>query len=314
MKTKKLLQALLFSEILDFIQNIRELNKSFQQLVLNYKTIRNLDDFPIPTYEQLYDCSEQEVNANVEYYVGEAICTICMDTMNLIVEPQSVRILQCEHCYHTSCIRKWLVQGNSTCPVCNKEVFANIEENQKLAEQQEEELNMRINEIQSFGENEEQSSESLEQQSSYSSASHLTNDYNISPILLHDQELNIQQEIVQQPIRKKQRSKLSQKIKQDITINRQLFQLLIDNPDLELNFQDPQLNLQPEQKQQKQICSIPIIIDENQQDLNLEQFLQAIDVSVNQYKTDLTCKQYLYDNPDIELELLQLKRINKTYE
>ena len=43
--------------------------------------------------------------------------------MNIVDEPDSCRKLPCGHCYHTICIRQWIVQGNPKCPVCNSDIF-----------------------------------------------------------------------------------------------------------------------------------------------------------------------------------------------
>lgn len=45
-------------------------------------------------------------------------CAICYDEFN---NDSNISILDCTHCFHTDCIRKWGTRNN-TCPVCRKEI------------------------------------------------------------------------------------------------------------------------------------------------------------------------------------------------
>lgn len=47
-------------------------------------------------------------------------CTICLDEFKA---KQSIRKLDCEHEFHKKCIDKWLLGGDSCCPLCRKEPF-----------------------------------------------------------------------------------------------------------------------------------------------------------------------------------------------
>jgi len=42
-------------------------------------------------------------------------CSICLEDYN---EEDKLRILKCEHGFHTECIDKWLLECNYKCPVC----------------------------------------------------------------------------------------------------------------------------------------------------------------------------------------------------
>lgn len=45
-------------------------------------------------------------------------CTICYEKYK---ENSSVSILNCQHCFHTDCIKKWGKRSN-TCPICREEI------------------------------------------------------------------------------------------------------------------------------------------------------------------------------------------------
>jgi hypothetical protein len=49
-------------------------------------------------------------------------CTICLDDYE---ETSKVKVLPCEHGFHTECITKWLTSENYKCPVCRKEIGTN---------------------------------------------------------------------------------------------------------------------------------------------------------------------------------------------
>jgi hypothetical protein len=46
-------------------------------------------------------------------------CTICLDDYE---ETSKVKVLPCEHGFHSECITKWLTSENYKCPVCRKEI------------------------------------------------------------------------------------------------------------------------------------------------------------------------------------------------
>lgn len=47
-------------------------------------------------------------------------CTVCLGEFR---PKQHIRRLECDHEFHKKCIDKWLLQGNSCCPLCRKEPF-----------------------------------------------------------------------------------------------------------------------------------------------------------------------------------------------
>ena len=55
-------------------------------------------------------------------YDVEKECAVCMSQFE---RGDHVRMLPCRHEFHTSCIDKWLLEQNRTCPCCRIDVCAN---------------------------------------------------------------------------------------------------------------------------------------------------------------------------------------------
>lgn len=49
--------------------------------------------------------------------MDENICSICYEEINN--DENNTHTLECNHCYHSSCIIKWFRSGHSNCPLCN---------------------------------------------------------------------------------------------------------------------------------------------------------------------------------------------------
>ncbi|CAL6066939.1 C3HC4 type (RING finger) domain-containing protein [Hexamita inflata] len=117
-------QYLFFSDLLDLIDQLRETRKSLAKFVLALKSFKRMGKFEEPTLEDLYKTSDIEaIKKDLESFLEQAPCSICLSPMDIITEKNQCKKLNCQHCYHTGCIRQWIVQGNAKCPICNKEIF-----------------------------------------------------------------------------------------------------------------------------------------------------------------------------------------------
>nr|XP_016475199.1 PREDICTED: uncharacterized RING finger protein ECU07_0330-like [Nicotiana tabacum] len=72
------------------------------------------------TYCGSTSTSKVEVNSEGE------ICVICQGEY---VNDETIGTLECGHEYHGSCIKKWLLRGKNTCPICRSSVLPSQEHN-----------------------------------------------------------------------------------------------------------------------------------------------------------------------------------------
>jgi hypothetical protein len=56
---------------------------------------------------------------------GAQDCPVCLETMQ---SGETVRILPCRHILHHDCITGWFHHGKLTCPLCNMDLAAHLEE------------------------------------------------------------------------------------------------------------------------------------------------------------------------------------------
>ena len=47
-------------------------------------------------------------------------CAVCLCEFN---EGDSVKVLRCEHSFHSDCIDPWLINEKALCPVCRRGIF-----------------------------------------------------------------------------------------------------------------------------------------------------------------------------------------------
>ena len=51
---------------------------------------------------------------------NDDICPICLEEYNTCTTMSNLR---CGHCYHRTCIQKWIYKGTNTCPMCRKDII-----------------------------------------------------------------------------------------------------------------------------------------------------------------------------------------------
>lgn len=65
--------------------------------------------------ENLLPSSEGKKGPNDEWYLDHSSCSICLDEY----EPgECIRVLPCQHTFHSDCIFPWLTERSPTCPLC----------------------------------------------------------------------------------------------------------------------------------------------------------------------------------------------------
>lgn len=64
---------------------------------------------------------KQKITEEMMGSEGKAVCSICMDNVELGLE---VTVLPCAHWFHYNCIHAWLTQ-HDTCPHCRRSINSN---------------------------------------------------------------------------------------------------------------------------------------------------------------------------------------------
>ena len=94
------------------ISSALQRTQSFHEVLLNPRNLLN-------TFENIH---KNEINKENNFSsiltninTNDDICPICLEINN-------EKKLNCNHCFHDKCIKKWLSKNN-TCPCCRFDVF-----------------------------------------------------------------------------------------------------------------------------------------------------------------------------------------------
>mmetsp|Transcript_12092 Transcript_12092/g.18559 ORF Transcript_12092/g.18559 Transcript_12092/m.18559 type:complete len:416 (-) Transcript_12092:164-1411(-) len=93
-------------------------------------TIDQVEEW-LPEYVHCCDGNEDD-NSSTSTPVE---CTVCLDPFS---DGDYLRRLPCQHKFHSYCIAKWLVERNSTCPLCKLDLLPDDEQSSEEEEEEEE--------------------------------------------------------------------------------------------------------------------------------------------------------------------------------
>lgn len=90
---------------------------------INNIDINNFDDFDDLFEDVKVTLTENEFN-NLNSFIEKFIpdnekCTICLDNIKL---NQELTQLKCKHKFHKTCIKYWLLNQSTKCPICRTEL------------------------------------------------------------------------------------------------------------------------------------------------------------------------------------------------
>lgn len=76
-------------------------------------------EFQLPRIELNLEEQEQQIDEfltlRTEEMIEAELCSICLENVNYGCR------LNCQHCFHSNCIKRWLIKTN-TCPMCRSVV------------------------------------------------------------------------------------------------------------------------------------------------------------------------------------------------
>ncbi|PTB75318.1 hypothetical protein M440DRAFT_1439860 [Trichoderma longibrachiatum ATCC 18648] len=69
---------------------------------------------PIQSYRSWKSKSESS-SAPVKQETTYVVCAICLETLR---DDDPIRLLPCDHIFHSACLAKWFLKKHETCPLC----------------------------------------------------------------------------------------------------------------------------------------------------------------------------------------------------
>lgn len=103
----------------DAVYSQQELDRVISQLLEN--TGGTSTAAPPASDAAVQALPKKKVNEEMMGSEGKAVCSICMDNVELGLE---VTVLPCTHWFHFNCIHAWLTQ-HDTCPHCRRSINSN---------------------------------------------------------------------------------------------------------------------------------------------------------------------------------------------
>ena len=112
-----------FQEAIDIYQKALEVSKGhitakyyLEKLgvSLNVEMDPNAINSIVEQLEKCYKFGEEKIK---QYKMEGAICSICLDDIDLEIERIFTMLRKCKHVYHTECINVWM-ESKETCPLC----------------------------------------------------------------------------------------------------------------------------------------------------------------------------------------------------
>ncbi|CAI7657306.1 unnamed protein product [Penicillium glandicola] len=104
----------------DAVYSQEELDRVITQLIEN--TGGTSTAAPPASNAAVQALPKKKINEEMMGSEGKAVCSICMDNVELGLE---VTVLPCQHWFHFNCIHAWLTQ-HDTCPHCRRSINSNV--------------------------------------------------------------------------------------------------------------------------------------------------------------------------------------------
>lgn len=124
-----------------FFVELFSLNESFIHCSRSWKKMQRarlvLNKFSVlvqPSCEEVYGLPLEVVSSDPDAYESVEACSICMGSFTLFGDEgrnNPVRKLPCNHLYHKDCIQSWIVSGNTLCPLCGRDVFNPVQQQEQ---------------------------------------------------------------------------------------------------------------------------------------------------------------------------------------